>query len=233
MRGAPVLLLAAAFVAGCATAPPPLPAPEPPAEPAPAPPPIPAPPPKEPAPAVTIDRAPEIDPALIPMLIELGITAPMIAAKRLQQVPEATELVVVQVDADGRRHELTPAAADAFRRMQAAAATDGVVFTVASAFRSVARQVEIVRRKLDRGERIEDILLLSAPPGFSEHHSGNVVDLSTPGSESLEADFAATPAYAWLTAHAARFGFELSYPENNPEGYAFEPWHWRFIPGSE
>jgi hypothetical protein len=41
-----------------------------------------------------------------------------------------------------------------------------------SAFRSVERQAEIVRRKLAAGGRIEEILTVCAPPGFSEHHTG-------------------------------------------------------------
>jgi len=35
-------------------------------------------------------------------------------------------------------------------------------------------------------------------------------------------------SYTWLTKHAAEYGFSLSYPENNPTGIDFEPWHWRF-----
>jgi zinc D-Ala-D-Ala carboxypeptidase len=112
--------------------------------------------------------------------------------------------------------------------MRKAAAGDGIELSIVSAYRSVDRQVELIRRKLDRGETLGQILAVSAPPGYSEHHSGNVVDLTTPGSRLLEQDFADTPAYRWLTANAGRFGFVLSYPPGNPEGYDFEPWHWRY-----
>ncbi|MCA1798338.1 MAG: M15 family metallopeptidase [Xanthomonadaceae bacterium] len=220
------VLLFGVAVAGCATAPPA--GPVPPREPVPEPMPEPGPVAPETETKVTPDDDFTVDPGLIPVLADLGITKQMLIDKRLRPVAEATELVVVQTDPDGRRHELTPVAADAYRAMHAAAADDGIVIGIVSAFRSVARQVQLVRRKLDSGETIEQVLALSAPPGFSEHHSGRVVDLMTPGSAVLEADFADTAAYRWLEANAKRFGFVLSYPENNPEGYLFEPWHWRY-----
>ncbi len=40
--------------------------------------------------------------------------------------------------------------------------------------------------------------------------------------------FASSSAYAWLATNAYRYGFELSYPKNNPY-YVYEPWHWRFV----
>ena len=83
-----------------------------------------------------------------------------------------------------------------------------------------------------RGEVVVDVLKVCVPPGFSEHHSGCAVDLSVSGEVPLQPGFAQTPAYAWLTAHAADFDFYLSFPEGNPQGYAFEPWHWCHRPAS-
>lgn len=69
------------------------------------------------------------------------------------------------------------------------------------------------------------------PPGFSEHHTGYAVDIGDGNAPHthLEETFADTAAYRWLTAYAARFGFELSFPPNNPQGVMYEPWHWRFV----
>ena len=110
--------------------------------------------------------------------------------------------------------------------MRAAALEDGIELQVVSAFRSIDRQAEIIRRKLDAGQCIDDILCVSAPPGFSEHHTGRAVDIGTPGSPVLETAFEQTAAFAWLVANAGRFGFHMSYPENNRWGYQYEPWHW-------
>jgi D-alanyl-D-alanine carboxypeptidase len=32
-----------------------------------------------------------------------------------------------------------------------------------------------------------------------------------------------------LQNNAAQYSFELSFPENNPQGISYEPWHWRFV----
>ena len=95
-----------------------------------------------------------------------------------------------------------------------------------SAFRSAEYQLGILERKLARGQSIDEILRVSAAPGYSEHHSGRAVDLTAPGFAPLEEEFENSSAFAWLVANAARFGFALSYPRDNPHGIAYEPWHW-------
>lgn len=122
--------------------------------------------------------------------------------------------------------KLTPRAAAAWKRMQAAAASDGVTLLPLSAFRSVARQTAVIRRKLARGEKIADILRLIAAPGCSEHHTGRALDVGSPKEMRLIAAFARTREFRWLKRHAAKFGFHLSYPRGNQPGIAYEPWHW-------
>ncbi|MFI5398398.1 MAG: D-alanyl-D-alanine carboxypeptidase family protein [Candidatus Binatia bacterium] len=161
-------------------------------------------------------------------LVALGISSELVAARGLRECEEATSLESAEVGADGRDHLLIPAAAEAWRNLKAAALVDGITLFIVSAFRSIDRQVEIVRRKLEMGVAVEDILTVCAPPGFSEHHTGRAVDLSTPGSHALEVEFDQTAAYAWLTKRAAEFGYSLSYPIGNPWGYQYEPWHWCF-----
>ncbi len=147
------------------------------------------------------------------------------AERRVQ--PEAKRLVRIgRAPDDGKILRLAPAAARAWRRMQAAAAADGVALLPLSAFRSVARQTRIIRRKLARGDRIGDILRVNAVPGCSEHHTGRALDLGAPGHLTLEASFARTREFRWLERHAAKFGFRLSYPRGNRQGIAYEPWHW-------
>jgi D-alanyl-D-alanine carboxypeptidase len=72
------------------------------------------------------------------------------------------------------------------------------------------------------------ILAVNAAPGYSEHHGGRAVDLATPGHPTIEEAFEHSPAFAWLTAHAARLRLRLSYPRDNPHGIVYEPWHWYF-----
>lgn len=161
-------------------------------------------------------------------LSRLGISVESIAARGLRECQEATELECAEIGSDGREHLLVPAAAEAWRRLRSAAISDGITLFIVSAFRSIDRQAEIVRRKLDTGTAVEDILTVCAPPGFSEHHTGRALDLSTPGSQVLEVEFDQTTTYAWLKKRAGEFGYRLSYPIGNPLGYQYEPWHWCF-----
>ena len=160
---------------------------------------------------------------------EFGISAAALTARGLKAYPEAFELEVAEVGADGREHLLTPAAAGAWRELKAAAEKSAENLFIVSAYRSVERQIEIIRRKLTAGQAIEDILCVSAFPGYSEHHTGRAVDLSTPGAKLLETEFETTSAFRWLVANAKTFGFVMSYPEGNSLGYQYEPWHWCLI----
>ena len=161
-------------------------------------------------------------------LTALGISSELITARGLRECEEATALEVAEVGTEGRDHLLIPLAAEVWRCLKAAALVDGIDLFIVSAFRSIDRQAEIVRRKLEAGAAIESILTICAPPGFSEHHTGRAVDLSTFGSRALEVEFDQTAAHAWLTEHAAEFGYYLSYPIGNRWGYQYEPWHWCF-----
>ena len=147
------------------------------------------------------------------------------AERRVQ--PETKRLVFIgRARDDGRILRLTPRAAAAWRRMQSAAAKDGVTLLPLSAFRSVSRQTVLIRRKLAAGQTIADILRVNAAPGCSEHHTGRALDLGSPQSMRLTAAFARTREFRWLKRHAAQFGFHLSYPQGNRQGVAYESWHW-------
>ena len=156
----------------------------------------------------------------------LAIDAYAVAARGLPRHEECTELIFADFGIEGRKYLLRPDAADAWHAMKAAAATDGISLIVASAFRSVARQVELIEKKLDEGQSIEQILTYMAPPGYSEHHSGRAIDIVTPACPKLEEWFDTTTAFAWLTEHAANYRFTLSLPRGNSLGFVYEPWHW-------
>ena len=162
------------------------------------------------------------------LLAELGIDPGVLTERGLARCDEARELALAETGGDGREHRLVPDAAQAWRRMKAAAAADGVPLEIVSAFRSIERQAEIIRSKLKAGQSLATILTVSAVPGYSEHHTGRAVDLTTPGFAALEEEFEMSPAFAWLSRHAGQFGFRLSYPRDNPYGYCYEPWHWCF-----
>jgi D-alanyl-D-alanine carboxypeptidase len=144
---------------------------------------------------------------------------------------EARDLCPAGLDVFGREVSLVSDALEAWRAMQVAAKEEGVQLLLLSGFRSVARQTEILSRKLESGEEFADILRVNAYPGFSEHHTGRAVDIGSSSCAHFEEAFECTPEYAWLDEHAAEFGFFLSYPRENKCRIAFEPWHWCFAPG--
>lgn len=148
--------------------------------------------------------------------------------RRLALCEEAKELVSIGPDSLGREQRMAPKAAQAWGRMREAASRDGVQLLAVSGFRSVEYQCALIQRKLDRGMKIADVLKINAAPGYSEHHTGRALDITTPDSQPLEVAFETTPAYAWLTRHAGEYGFKLSYPRDNPHGINYEPWHWAF-----
>jgi D-alanyl-D-alanine carboxypeptidase len=163
---------------------------------------------------------------------ELGLPADYAAVRGFTLQPEASEadLVFVGKGATGVDVRLVPPAARAWERMRDAAARDGVVLLPLSGFRSIERQAGIIREKLAACRPLADILRFVAAPGYSEHHTGRALDVDTPGEPPLEESFAGTAAYRWLERRAGEFGFRLSFPQDNPHGIAFEPWHWCWHP---
>lgn len=163
-------------------------------------------------------------------LAELGIRAASLSDYPVPACNEPGLLVLAGADRYGRDLWLEPAAARAWRRMRAAASRQGIALEAVSGYRSIDYQAGLIARKLARGQRLTEILAVSALPGHSEHHLGTVLDLHSGDGPVLEEAFEDTPGFAWLDDNARRFGFHLSYPRDNPWGIAYEPWHWRHHP---
>ena len=157
---------------------------------------------------------------------ELGIPADYGTSGGPPAYDEAGELVDVGPNLVGRMQRLVPAAARQWQSMVEAAAGDGVTLLIVSGFRSYDYQAALIRKKIDAGQSITDILQVNAAPGHSEHHTGLAVDIATPGSRPLTEEFEDSEAFRWLGENAGRFGFSMSYPRDNPWGIVYEPWHW-------
>jgi D-alanyl-D-alanine carboxypeptidase len=160
---------------------------------------------------------------------ELGVPRDYGKMRSLKRVREPARLKFIGDDIHARPQWLAPRAAGAWERLRSAAGNDGVQLQVVSAFRSIEYQLGILRRKLERGQSIEQILAVSAAPGYSEHHSGRALDLTTPGFVPLEEEFERSHAFAWLCTNAQRYNFHLSFPRGNAHGIAYEPWHWCWL----
>ncbi len=145
-----------------------------------------------------------------------------------QEAP-ASELQSITPDGS---FKLRKAAAVKYQQMVNAAAADGVYLVPISAFRSLKDQDYLFFDiKAERGQGTSKRAEVSAPPGYSEHHTGYAIDLgdSNAPEANLSQDFENTTAFKWLQANAAFFSFEISFPKNNAQGISYEPWHWRYV----
>ena len=99
---------------------------------------------------------------------------------------------------------------------------------VSSAYRSYTYQVNLYNRYV-RSDGVALADTYSARPGYSEHQSGLVVDLSR-NFESFDT-FENTDEYKWMVANSYRYGFILRYPKGKEKitTYTFESWHYRYI----
>lgn len=111
---------------------------------------------------------------------------------------------------------------------------EGIDIELDSTYRSVDEQIELWN--YFREEYGEDYCKqYLATPGYSEHHTGLAIDvfLIKNGKIIRENDAMIAERETFTKVHEklAKHGFILRYPENkdNITGYAYEPWHFRYV----
>lgn len=111
---------------------------------------------------------------------------------------------------------------NAFIRMKK---DSGYDMSIVSGFRSYEKQVEVFEYWC-RVDGEEQAKMQSSVPGHSEHQTGFVIDVS-----SLEQSYGDTDEGKWLAANCHKYGFIIRYPEGKEDitGYAYEPWHLRYL----
>lgn len=107
-----------------------------------------------------------------------------------------------------------------------------------SAYRSIEAQQKIVDDFTEKyGE--DYVKKYVAVPGYSEHHTGLALDLyfTIDGKDIYENEDLVQYPDIWDVIHArlAEHGFILRYPDGREDttGYAYEPWHIRFLDSPE
>lgn len=196
--------------------------------------------------APTLPVAPQPNPSALPSTPKVNsATAGNQVAVRKNPLPQnryghlpyaeaaAERLVSVGTYGSGtnqRTEYLDKEAAATFAQMKADAAAAGVSLVAISGFRSIADQEKLFERQIQRQGSEAAAAQLSAPPGYSEHHTGFALDIGdgTRPETDVKFEFETTKAYQWLQTNGRRYGAELSFPPNNIQGVSFEPWHWRF-----
>lgn len=131
------------------------------------------------------------------------------------------------VDVSG--YEAVPEVVDAYVQMVDAMESEtGLFMYVTSAYRRYSTQERLYNNYVaQNGKEAADRMV--AYPGTSEHQTGLVVDLVTPGGDMFR--FGETEQSTWVNANAHRFGFVVRYEKQfeGITGYNAEPWHLRYL----
>jgi D-alanyl-D-alanine carboxypeptidase len=118
------------------------------------------------------------------------------------------------------------------RALADAARAAGAPLGVVSGYRSYQQQRQTFDYWVSVGG-YEQALRTSARAGHSEHQLGTSLDFTSAGGSApwAYADWAQTPAGAWMAANAWRYGFVMSYPAGafDRTCYDYEPWHYRYV----
>lgn len=121
-------------------------------------------------------------------------------------------------------------AAASFVEMVQAAEGNGLYIVARSAYRSYQHQAEVFAYWVSLFG-IAEAERTSARAGHSEHQLGTAVDVTSYANGYGFEGFDETAEGEWVARYAYLFGFIVSYPEGKEDrtGYAYEPWHLRYI----
>lgn len=129
--------------------------------------------------------------------------------------------------------QLRSEAAQALETMfRAAEMESGLILFAVSGYRSYGIQQLNFSQKMASVEGNKDKAMRTvAPPGSSEHQLGLAMDIQSNRFFQLNQVFSETEEGKWLEENAHKFGFILRYKKEwrATTGYAFEPWHFRYV----
>ncbi|MBU1557924.1 M15 family metallopeptidase [Patescibacteria group bacterium] len=169
----------------------------------------------------SLEKLSKTDPELLQKYSKVFFLNEHFSPARLAQIPEQYNYF------EKRNYQFYDKAWPYLQNMLNKAKSENVELYVYSAFRSFDTQ-EALKSQYAITYGSGTANQFSADQGYSEHQLGTTVDLITTGIDGTLSGFDETNAYSWLLQNAHKFGFVLSYPENN-DYYMYEPWHWRFV----
>ena len=127
--------------------------------------------------------------------------------------------------------ELKKEAYEAYLEMYEDAKELGYNLKVCSAYRTYSTQISLFNNSI-KNRGWETTYLRSAYPGRSEHHTGLSIDITSASMDwGLTQEFANYEDGQWLNEHCQEYGFIVRYPKGKTDvtGYAYEPWHFRYV----
>ena len=149
-------------------------------------------------------------------------------------IPEGVELNEDNDYLQTESFKVEKTALAAFRELQAALEEEGITILLDSTYRSVARQQEIWD-EFEAESGLEYAQKYVAVPGTSEHHTGLAIDICIiKDGVIINANddmIAEREIFAKIHEKLADYGFILRFPEGKDDitGYAYEPWHFRYV----
>lgn len=136
---------------------------------------------------------------------------------------------------------LQPLAAEAWQSLKTQAKKDSIAIALLSAYRSPEYQRSLFLSRLKASpsdiaagkadQAVETILLMTAPPGYSRHHTGFTIDL---WCEDGSGQFVNSSCFRWIKANnykvAKEHGWIPSYPDGvKLQGPEPEPWEYVWV----
>lgn len=157
---------------------------------------------------------------------------------KIRSAPVTENFVQIKPDISLQRK-----AAEAWKSLQQDAKKDGIDLDISQGYRSAEDQDaifigrlgsinsnKIINHKADN--EILNILKMTAPPGYSRHHTGYTVDLSCPSDPGKK--FENSECFSWLNEdnylNAKKNGWIPSYPDGiKNQGPDPEPWEYVWV----
>lgn len=143
----------------------------------------------------------------------------------------ATPKIALSEVASSENMHLRQEAASAIEKLVSTAGNNGVKLMLVSGYRSYSTQQLVYSGYVSsQGKDYADAT--SAQPGHSEHQTGLAADLGATSRRcQLDICFGDTAEGKWLAANAYKYGFIIRYQKDRSSltGYAYEPWHIRYI----
>ena len=165
----------------------------------------------------------------------------LVLVNKYSQLPDDWEKIVELVDTKNAWDEdikIEKETYDNYLKLKKDLEKDGVTIELDSVYRSVKAQQDLWDSwTVEKG--IDYVRKYVAVPGYSEHHTGLAVDICLRKDGELEYEnddmIADRETFAKVHAKLADYGFILRYLENRDDitGYAYEPWHLRYVGSSE
>lgn len=137
-----------------------------------------------------------------------------------------------QAEVPGQVRTMDEEAAAALEEMYAACRAEGkITLTSVSGYRSYNKQNTLYNNKLKRVGSKAKADEYVARPGASEHQLGLAMDVGQKGKVNLSEAFAKYGGGKWLRENCWKYGFIIRYDQGwqDVTGYAYEPWHIRYV----